>query len=1146
MSDIVLSKNQELAVNTTDKNILVSAAAGSGKTFVLVQRILKMITQDNVDIDSLLIVTFSQAAANEMRDRIGKAISKALSGDPHNKNLQKQALLLNKASISTIDAFCGSIVRNNFYKTDIDPGYRIISDSDEIKKIRLQAIDELFNTKYKDENDDFIKLVDAYCKEYKDDTLVDMIFQIYDKACDNPYVRQWLEMCRDNYNIDKYGSFYNTPFGIELKNTIKNNYDKIKLLLDKMNNYSDFNNYYDDLEYINEFCDILQFNNIEDISQDIFPKINKIVFTDNVNKDFHSLYLEATMLIKETISLFIDRNSTETVLKNQFPLVNTLINLIIEFSEIYKELKLDMKAAEFNDIQHYALNILRDENGEPTEVANSFKEKYYEIIIDEYQDSNNLQEAIFTSFSRGNNMFMVGDIKQSIYKFRQANPDLFKLKYNTFPNDKDSVLIQLSENYRSKSCVLDFCNHIFGQVMTDEFGEVDYTDEVALKSTDKNPEIYYNTDIHILEGVKDLPEELIGLNNTDYEANYIAEQIKIILENNPEVSPSDIAILSRKKKSVFYLLLNALASRGIAASAENQSSFNATLEVQTIIALLKIIDNPYDNIPIITVLHSYIYNISDGDLVKIKLADKSEFYYNNILKYIENNKDDLANNLCRFINDIAVFRKYAMNNSIAKLLSYLYDMTGYATYVSLLPNGKQRQTNLKLFIEIAENYEKYTNCNLKTFIDYIEVSENINEATVSADSIESVKIVTMHSSKGLEYPIVIIGFTGANLKKARQYPIIHPKFGFALKYIKDEHYILDTQFGDLLKFYLNKEELSESLRLLYVALTRAKEKLIITGIGPKKNPFGFMDLDVSNPLVECLNSSNYLNWIMSCLKHKEFKGAKEIYVPFDENIFETNKFNEKSFNILNELKSIDTKKIYGDKYDEISNNLTYEYHNQKALELPVKASISEIKRMYTSIDSESDNIFTEIEFNMPDFISDKSDNISGAKRGTIYHCVFEHMDFLNINTKNDIKLEIQNMIDSRILTEKEAQVINIDRIYAFVKSDLYKRIQKSEGIYKEIPFMMNMKASEIYGDEYKEVDNNIAVRGIIDLYFIEKGNIILVDYKTDTVKNHNLNSLVEKYRVQLELYKKALQDNTGMNVSECIIYSVSEDCEIKL
>lgn len=1145
MSDIVLSKNQKLAIETKDKNILISAAAGAGKTFVLVQRILKMITQDAIDIDSLLIVTFSNPAAAEMRERIGKAIKEALDKKPYDKNLQRQALLLNKANISTIDAFCGNVVKNNFYKTEIDPGYRIISDEDEINKLRLEAIDKLFNDKYETEDEDFLKLVNTYCNEYKDDKLVAIMLSIYNEACNNPYPVKWLEMCRKNYDINKYGSLYNTPFGKGVAEKITEYYNIVKDILSEMSRFVEFENNRNSFSIEEDFCNILSENSIDNITPDMFLKSSKSDY-ENIPDELLYLHYDALDFTQKAKKLICDRRIAEEILAKQKPYVDTLINIIIEFSEIYKNIKLEKKAAEFNDIQHYALEILRDSNGNPTEVADALKEKYYEIIIDEYQDSNNLQEAIFTAFSRGNNMFMVGDIKQSIYRFRQANPELFKYKYDTFPKSDNSVLIQLSENYRSKKCVIDFCNHIFRQLMTESFGEVDYTEEVELKHTDKQSEIYYNTQIHILERAKDLPEDLIGLTNVQYEAEYIAEQIKHLLEENPDIKPSDIAILSREKKSVFYVMLNALAKRGIPASAENISSFSATLEIQTIISLLKLIDNPYDNIPVITILHSQIYNFSDEELLNIRLCDDSSMFYSCILEYVKNNNDSVSDRLNVFLNHITDFRNFALNNSLSRLISYIYDKTGYYTFISILPNGRQRQANLTLLTELAENFEKYNSNNLSEFIDYIETSQGINEAVTGEDNSPAVKIVTMHKSKGLEYPVVFIGFTGSNLKKPKHYPIIHHKYGFALKYIKDDHYVLDTPMGDLFKNLLADEELSESLRLLYVALTRAKERLIITGVAAQKDYEYYQEMNCINPKYDSINKTNYLNWILCCLSAKEFSGADIIFIPWNNDIAGYKNYEKTSEEMLYKIKSIDFNSDYNGKLQQVTKELDYVYHNVKAQQLPTKASISEIKRMFTHGDVESDVIFNDIIFEYPDFITEDITNFNGAMRGTIYHMVFEHLDFLKVKNRDDIVNSIDDMVKNNILKQEEARIINPDKIMAFVNSALYERMQNAKGIYKETQFIMSMSGEEIYGSDYADTNNDIIVRGIIDLYFIEDDHIVLVDYKTDAVKNHNLQQLKDKYHIQLELYKKALEMNTGMKVTECIIYSVSEGCSLVL
>lgn len=1139
MSDIKLSENQKLAVNTRGKNILISAAAGSGKTFVLVQRILKLITQDNIDIDKLLVVTFTQAAANEMRERIGKAINDELLKNPYDQNLQRQAILLNKASISTIDAFCGSVVRNNFYKTNIDPGYRIVTNSAEINNMQQQAIDQLFNDKYEKNDQSFINLANAYCKDYNDDALSSIIIDIYYKAFDSPYPIKWLQMCKDNYNIDKFGDFYNTPFGIELSKIISEYYMKAYTIIQevlKTMTVEQLNEIHPEvLEFLDEYK---AFSNLSELISDTIY----VLSTDD-----NAILIETALShINNAKELYVSSENMNEILGSQKPYVDTLVDLVIEFSKIYQDIKLDKRVAEFNDILHYAHNLLREENGEPTSIADSLKEKYCEIIIDEYQDSNDLQESILTSFSRGNNLFMVGDIKQSIYRFRQANPDLFKKKYYQYPKEDNSMLIQLSDNYRSKSCVIDFCNFIFSQIMTIDFGDVDYNEDVALKSKDENPEIYNKTEIHILEKIQQLSDDLAGLTNVEYEADYIASQVERILSEDDKINPEDIAILTREKKNTFYPLLNSLARKGINAVAENNSSFNATLEIQTVIALLKIINNPYDNIPLITVLHSHIYNFSNDDLITIKKSYDSKLFYTCIKEYTENYNDDISERLRGFIDEISKYREFSNNNTLSRLLSFLYDESGYYTYVNLLPNGRQRQANLTMLNELAETFESYNSNDIGAFINHIEKSDDINEAVASDGQKSAVRIVTLHSSKGLEYPIVILGFTGTKVNKRKLYPIIHPKYGFALKQYKEQYYMLDTPLGDLYKTLLKKEDMSEALRLLYVGLTRAKERLIITGVSPLKQFDDYKDIYDRNPITLCYSDDHYLSWIMYCINNK-FDGATITYIPWDESTLNNDRYKEEMLDLSNRIKSINTDINYSDQTDLIHNELDYVYHNAKAQQMPNTISISEIKRINSHInDTESDNMFENVVFDYPEFLSTKEIELNGAKRGTIYHSIFEYIDFYNTDTIEDIKNTVSAMVDKNIISLEESKVIDINKIYSFLKSDLFTRIKKSDEIYKETKFMMSMKGNEIYGAEFDDVDNDIIVRGIIDLYFVEDDHIILVDYKTDYIKNHNLSILKDKYKIQMDLYKKALEQNTHMPVTECIIYSIYENQELKL
>lgn len=1186
--DIKLSSGQKKAVETKNKNILVSAAAGSGKTFVLTQRVLSRIIDDRWNIDSFLIVTFTRDAAGEMKSRITKSLEdklKETSDEDLIRHIEKQLILINKADISTIDAFCSKVVRQNFHKTDLDPGYKTLAEA-EIADLKKQAMEDTLNELLGENDPEFRKFYFSFAGKSNDKTVTDMINSLYIFADSLPYPDKWFDKCLKDYDADSFsesiwGNVLNKKAEFEIKNA--------KEYADKAMEYFKYSDK-DKLpkSVINVFNTIDEFENsfkkggLKSIS-DIQIKLR--IDLRAVKEEYALAHIDvikrylnfAKDSLNNALNYSLQLNEeAEHHFQSVKPDIKALIKAVRTFAKNYKELKLDKQMAEFNDISHYCLNMLRDDDGNTTEIAEEYRNKFNEIIIDEYQDSNYLQEAILTAVSRcgkgENNIFMVGDVKQAIYRFRQTTPELFIEKYNKYSDESsNNELILLSENYRSRAVVLDACNLIFKQIMDDRLGNVNYTDEVALNPKADFPEaeeginISKSTELIVVDASE---KEDCDLDPKTAEAKAVAKRIHEILVTDPlyiydkeegyrAVKKSDIVILVSKRTNagVFFEELNSI---GIDCTFEVANPLFKTTEVKNIISLLRLIDNPLQDIDLINILHSPMYGLSFDDIAEIRIHNRKDKVYTAVQEYSQK-EDRISAVLRKFLYDLNYYRDFAINNSTGDLLSEIYDRSNYFNYTGILDKGDLRQSNLRLFKEIAIDFESKGITDLHSFINYTDTDlsdevadrDKAGSAASLSENDNAVRIMTIHKSKGLEFPVVFVSQLQNRINirfKANDY-IFDRELGIGLKYVDNKNRIkYKTQPYNIIADKYEEEEDSENLRLLYVALTRAKEKLIITGVTKGKGINAKSGKDaVLNELSQDNNimlpfalrkmADSPLFWVLSALKRSRLdtKGVIEQKWSTLSNIDTLEEIQgEEAVNAIDRMNAIDTKTkdIYRDIIEE---RLNYVYPSIDETLLPSKISITEIKRKLNSENTDTFNYYSHRKVTgLPEFMKTEK-RITSAQLGTLYHTVMEHIDFKNTENEKNITALIDSLEERGIITSDEKKSADIKKLVKFINSPLFKRIKKSDAVFREAPFVMSMKASRF--KEFENSDAEILVHGIIDLYFVEDNEIVLVDYKTDKIYN-NLTELAEKYKIQLELYKEALEKNTDINVKECIIYSI--------
>ena len=1216
MADVKWTKEQQDAIYDSGSNILVAAAAGSGKTAVLVERIINKVINENVDIDKILVVTFTNAAASEMRERILEAIYKKMEELPDNKDLQRQLILINKASICTIDSFCLDVIRNNFFEIDVSANFRV-ADTTEVELLKQEVIDDIFESKYVNNDKDFLKLINTYTTYIDDDPLKELILKIYGYIQSSPFPEVWLKEHIEAFNIKKTDNFADTIWGKILLDDLKENLEDFVLRLKRVER-----NLMKDEELLKYKVVISQdIINLEYMIENInsWDKCNEIAGTKvfdtwPTDRKIQSELKDTAKSIRDSVKKKFNDitanvrayNSLEAYenIYSMYDILKAIEAVILEFSEKFAAKKREKNIVDFNDIEHFALKILvkRNDDGSisDTDVAKKYKSKFQEIAIDEYQDSNYVQEYILTSVSKGNNIFMVGDVKQSIYKFRQACPDLFLDKYSKY-NLKDEGItsgqkIQLFKNFRSRSNILDVTNIIFENIMSNKLGDIDYNENefLNLGADYKNPEESVKnyagkTEIHVI----DLKEPEINVFKGDdeeeedssnqeriedvvLEARYVANNIKKLLESDymvfdkktkeyRNITYKDIVVLLRATSVSAPIYESEIAKLNFPVFSDVSSEYLESMEIQTIMSVLKIIDNPLQDIPLVTVLRSSIAGFTDNELVKIRLKNKKQAFYTSLKEY--DGDTELVQKIKNFISNLKRWQAEEKYMSLDELIWQIYIDTGFYNYVTLMPNGALRQANLKMLFERAKQYESASFKGLFNFINFIDKlhtsSGDLSSAKLIGENENVIRIMSIHKSKGLEFPVVYLCGTGKqfNMQDLNRSILLHQELGIGPKYINKERFIeYDTLAKDAIKIKTKVESLSEEMRVLYVALTRAKEKLIITGISKDWDKTYNEKQDLidtyKGTMGKNINSSvlkkykTYLDWItLVYLNNKDtIKDYIELNTYKKQDILKelsTDTAENNEIDIIKELNE-KSKNVKKEDVELLKKNMMWVYGYINSVAVPTKTSVTKVKQMANEVNDEEIISLEELDENnnqnietremaKPKFLNEEQE-LTGAEKGTLMHLCFQRLDHTRDYTRADIDNFVKDLVDRNIITELEGNAINKFKLVEYTKSNLWHELKVAKKVYKEQPFYINLKSGEIYNDDSNE---NVLVQGIIDLYYINNNDeIILVDYKTDWVEEGEEQSLVNKYTKQLELYARALEKSLDQNVSKKYIYSV--------
>ena len=1178
MSNVKWTTEQSQAIEKTGNNILVAAAAGSGKTAVLVERIINKIINQKINIDEILVVTFTNAAASEMRERILEAIYKKIEEDPENQHLQKQINLICRASICTIDSFCLDVVKNNFYEIDESPNFRI-ADNTELELIKQEVLEDLFDKKYETEDSKFLKLLETYTTYSSDEPLKELILNIYSFIQSHPFPNEWLEEQIEKYNLKvrMEEDFSNTEWGKILISSFRQELLDSKIKLEKVRSeierFDELKKY--DLVLgadVQELENILKFqtwdeiyNTINIISFEKWPVDKKITLEEKeIAKEKRN---EIRKEIKKTLEI-INCNSRQANedINSMYEMLIFLKELIFEYDKLLRQVKKEKNLVDFSDIEHNALKILLKKDADkyvPSEIALKYRRKFIEIAIDEYQDSNLVQENILTSISNGKNIFMVGDVKQSIYKFRQARPELFLDKYERYTVEENfeskGNKIQLFKNFRSRANILDTTNLIFKEIMSKELGDINYTEEEYLnfganfEETEKQS-IKANTEILVIDKKDEQVDEEENdgieepIQNIELEAKLVAKKIreilnskKVVFDKNKGYRPityKDIVILLRSTKDKASVFENELTNLDIPVYSDTSLEFLNSIEIQTIMNLLKVIDNPTVDIPLVSVLRSMIGEFTDNDLIKIRLELPNKSFYEAMKGY--NKKDEIKEKIEIFLEKISNWRVESEYLGIDELIWKIYIDTGYYNYVSLMPDGILRQANLKLLFEKAKQYEKVSFKGLYNFINFMEKVRNgsgdLAAAKLIGENENVVRIMSIHKSKGLEFPLVFLCNSNKkfNVQDLNNPILLHQDIGLGANYIDSDKKIqYTTAAKEAIKIKSKEEIVSEEMRILYVALTRAKERLIITGVAndvekelkTKEELLNLYSQEEKININLLKKYKSYLDWIeLVYLKNKNANIMKLDRILKEEVLDTEEVFNSKeNIKLEDIIKNIDIKNK-----EEIVAKLNWNYANIHLSKIEGKSSVSKIKQL-----ENGNNELKKTIMKTPSFLKEETNKLTGAQKGTLIHLCMQHLNFKEEYTYAKVKEVIDGLIFKKKITSAEAENIEINKILNFTKTKLWQEVRAAKLIEREKPFYITIPAEELYGNSIKE---EILVQGIIDLYYINSNNeLVLVDYKTDYVTKED--ELIEKYSKQLELYRKALEEALNKNVSKTYIYS---------
>ena len=1189
---MAFTEEQQAAIDFRNGNLLVSAAAGSGKTAVLVERIIGRISNpdEHVELDNLVIVTFTKAAAGEMKERLSKALEdklvaaqKEVKAGSSKKDfvsyLAKQLSKVESAKICTIDSFFNFIVKDYYNVIEIDPSYRVCDDA-ELGLMKKDVYEALMDDKFNSEDADFAALVDAYADGKTTNGLFEITDKLYRFSQSKARPAEWLADCGAAFMVKSSEELMELPqmktVTEYVRTSIRSLIEELEDMISEIENEPGFENvvkgYSLDLDMLKKYaeapyaCETLSFANMRSYGpKGAYDKELKVAISDRRDR----LKKRSGNIVK----YYPDPDITFDLMQKTAPYVKSLVDFVVDFSKALAERKSEKNLVEFADVEHYALDILiegYDENGHPiySEVADELAHKYEEIYIDEYQDSNEVQETILAAVSKERfgtpDIFMVGDVKQSIYKFREAKPEIFMEKYNTYAGSGPKTKIELHKNFRSSQNVLDCINDICRAVMKADVGGVEYTDDVQLNFGRLGEPLITDDVTDIILAAPGADEG--NADRDECNAHLIAQKIKSLMEEQPTLHYKDMVILLRGCGAHAEKISKVLEEYGIPNVYEKKNGYFAANEITTVLDFLKVLDNPRQEIPLAGLMRSYFAYFDVNELALIKgRTRKTELYDCVCRKALD--KDELGRKCLSLLCLMEDYRDMAKVSTIHELISSIIYSTGYYDYVAATDRNKTRRANLDMLVQKAKEYENTSYTGLFNFVRYIDQIKSIKtdfaEAQTESELNDVVRIMTIHSSKGLEFPVVFLGNTNVeyNTMDLRKPVLCDDEYGIAMNYVDlDERIKYKNPYKDIVGLKLKRDQIGEELRVLYVALTRAKDKLIITGYVDKldekmKNWNGMAingDLDnMYMPTV--LGISNYMGLIMTAYYNQGNKGRFSLTVKTLEDI-RNNAANVKlktavtMRNLMENAASLNPdEEVYG----RVKNIFEFRYPHTDSFAVHTKYSVSDIKHKKAEEDDEIAHPLhkPELEKRIPGFVKTQTEP-GGAAVGTAYHKVFELMDYSISSDKASFDSQLADWVEKGLMTKEDASCIRTERFVHFLTTDigmLMREAALKRQLFREQEFYLEVPASRV-DDAFSE-EENILVQGIIDAFFFKDDKIWVVDYKTDVCTEDNCDvELNKKYAAQLRLYCEALKKVTGREIGGCYMYStrVGRKIEVKL
>ena len=1171
------TKEQEQAIFLRGKNIMVSAGAGAGKTRVLVSRMAELIMDKEhpIEADRFLVMTFTNAAAAEMKERIGTELEERLEKDPDNLYLRKQIRKIRQADISTIHSFCNHLIRTHYNELAIDPSFRI-GEEGELFLLRQQAVEQVLEEAYASGRESFLQFVEAYAPGKNDTVLEEMIEDLYHFSRSFPNADGWFEKTGKEAAIlsGKDGWDTSTAVTLLLSKAQKESLqiqEELYQLLESVT--EDAPEKYTGLlqeikEYINSLTQAKDYNSYYKVlsqkSISSFPRAAK----KEKEWGLYEEVQECHQKVREQINSQKENVFTAPAEELQreaaviYPLLEEYMALTKRFAEIYFLCKKEKNVYDFDDLEHFALELLvesYDEQGaaQPSETAKELSKKYKMIFVDEYQDTNLVQETILEMLlnKKHNSLFTVGDVKQSIYRFRQARPDLFLRRKDQYISQADAgVSIELRDNFRSAPGVLTFTNYIFSQLMEKEFGGVDYNEKTALRPGDGGPMMQDEETSEILffqkdsaSALKEVPEDILA------ESAVICKRIKELIEEGYHYG--DMVILLRSGAGRMEPMAEFLEQEGIPVSCDNKTGYFQTREITVMLNYLSIVDNVYQDIPMASVMLSSIGKFTEEELVKLRVLieepvrGKYTLYDFMRLYMQEGTEEELKKKIRDFLMNLLYFRQQKKEQPLSTLLWDIYERTGFYYDVQLMPDGEKRKENLLMLLKKAEDYEKTVFKGLFYFNRYMKQLKSyeieMGEAGTSMEEEDVVKIMTIHKSKGLEFPVVFVSglskkFNRMDLNKA---VLCHPELGIGMECVNTT---LRFHHPSLMKKAIQekawKDTLEEEMRILYVAMTRAKRKLILTGLIKSEELEAGMRASIQ---AQKWRAGSMMDWILPIMA-EQFQNTDKIWLKARlfswsdiEELFNAREREEAAFSYRHFMEEY----VEGQDSSLIKKAFSHVYPNMEATKWKRKYSVSELKSLsQITLPNEESVVYEpdEEERIIPQFLKEEREEVGGAAKGTIVHKIMEMLPFAKIQTKK----QLFDWIDDLEQSYPESKQISAKWLYrgieAFLFSEQGEKIRKMDEagkVKKELPFTVGLPVSLINQDT--EAEDTVVVQGVIDACADMGNHLCLIDYKTDQIKEGEEQQLLDRYGNQMLYYKAALEQILEKRVSEIYLYSFS-------